>query len=122
MSLTDPSVLGEGDTAKLEMKLIADKDGNPAPADSPFVAVKTFTKEAKDEEEKKERASSSATGWVSTRDSTSALLSLSPPLLLALFTGMHTPGRLFWFTFHRWEWTEFTSSSLVRQYVDCSWI
>merc|ERR550537_479440 len=26
MSLTDPSVLGEGDTAKLEMKLIADKD------------------------------------------------------------------------------------------------
>ena len=25
MSLTDPSVLGEGDTAKLEMKLIADK-------------------------------------------------------------------------------------------------
>ena len=26
MSLTDPSVLGEGDTAKLEMKLIADKE------------------------------------------------------------------------------------------------
>jgi len=26
MSLTDPSVLGEGDTSKLEMKLIADKD------------------------------------------------------------------------------------------------
>jgi len=26
MSLTDPTVLGEGDTAKLEMKLIADKD------------------------------------------------------------------------------------------------
>merc|ERR1719271_809486 len=26
MSLTDPSVLGEGETAKLEMKLIADKD------------------------------------------------------------------------------------------------
>ena len=26
MSLTDPSVLGEGDTAKLEMKLVADKD------------------------------------------------------------------------------------------------
>merc|ERR1719379_1248338 len=26
MSLTDPAVLGEGDTAKLEMKLIADKD------------------------------------------------------------------------------------------------
>ena len=26
MSLTDPATLGEGDTAKLEMKLIADKD------------------------------------------------------------------------------------------------
>ena len=26
MSLTDPSVLGDGDTAKLEMKLIADKE------------------------------------------------------------------------------------------------
>jgi hypothetical protein len=26
MSLTDPGSLGEGDTAKLEMKLIADKD------------------------------------------------------------------------------------------------
>merc|ERR1719379_2491520 len=26
MSLTDPGVLGDGDTAKLEMKLIADKD------------------------------------------------------------------------------------------------